>query len=60
MDVCTTLSCPHPTKVCVSAVEPELFPACVDAGAEMVELGNFDCFYDQVERAPTGFLPVSQ
>ncbi|CAM9416517.1 unnamed protein product [Ectocarpus sp. 6 AP-2014] len=33
--------------VCVSAVDPELFPACVDAGAEMVELGNFDCFYDQ-------------
>ncbi|CAM9143010.1 unnamed protein product [Pylaiella littoralis] len=33
--------------VCVSAVDPELFPACVEAGAEMVELGNFDCFYDQ-------------
>ncbi|CAM9323757.1 unnamed protein product [Hapterophycus canaliculatus] len=33
--------------VCVSAVDPELFPACVAAGAEMVELGNFDCFYDQ-------------
>lgn len=37
-------------KVCVSAVDPELFPACVAAGAEMVELGNFDCFYDQVKR----------
>ena len=34
-------------KVCVSAVDPNLFPACVDAGAEMVELGNFDSFYDQ-------------
>ncbi|CAN0239137.1 unnamed protein product [Ascophyllum nodosum] len=33
--------------VCVSAVEPKLFPACVAAGAEMVELGNFDSFYDQ-------------
>ncbi|CAM9117526.1 unnamed protein product [Scytosiphon promiscuus] len=33
--------------VCVSAVDPELFPACVAAGAEMIELGNFDCFYDQ-------------
>lgn len=33
--------------MCVSAVEPELFPDCVAAGAEMVELGNFDCFYDQ-------------
>lgn len=39
---------PHQTnKVCVSAVDPELFPACVAAGAEMVELGNFDSFYDQ-------------
>lgn len=37
-------------QVCVSAVDPELFPACVAAGAEMVELGNFDCFYDQVNR----------
>lgn len=34
-------------KVCVSAVDPNLFPACVAAGAEMVELGNFDSFYDQ-------------
>ena len=33
----------------MSAVDPELFPACVAAGAEMVELGNFDCFYDQVK-----------
>lgn len=33
--------------MCVSAVEPELFPACVAAGAEMVELGNFDAFYEQ-------------
>lgn len=36
-----------PQQVCVSAVDPELFPACVAAGAEMVELGNFDSFYDQ-------------
>ncbi|CAM9193365.1 unnamed protein product [Discosporangium mesarthrocarpum] len=33
--------------VCVSAVDPKLFPACVEAGAEMVELGNFDSFYEQ-------------
>lgn len=32
-------------------MDPELFPACVNAGAEMVELGNFDCFYDQVKCA---------
>ena len=33
--------------LCVSAVEPELFPAAVDAGAVMVEIGNFDAFYAQ-------------
>ena len=31
--------------VCVSAVEPALFPASVSAGAAMVEIGNFDSFY---------------
>ncbi len=31
--------------ICVSAVEPELFPAAVAAGAAMVEIGNFDAFY---------------
>ncbi|MED5165046.1 MAG: DUF561 domain-containing protein [Cyanobacteriota bacterium] len=33
--------------VCVSAVDPELFPAAVAAGAAMVEIGNFDAFYPQ-------------
>jgi hypothetical protein len=31
--------------ICVSAVDPELFPAAVEAGAAMVEIGNFDAFY---------------
>lgn len=31
--------------VCVSAVEPDLFPAAVSAGAAIVEIGNFDSFY---------------
>ena len=31
--------------ICVSAVDPELFPASVAAGAAMVEIGNFDAFY---------------
>ena len=31
--------------ICVSAVDPELFPAAVAAGATMVEIGNFDAFY---------------
>ena len=34
--------------ICVSSVEPKLFPDAVNAGAEMVEIGNFDSFY------PTG------
>ena len=33
--------------ICVSAVEPELFPAAVAAGAQMVEIGNYDSFYPQ-------------
>ena len=33
--------------VCVSSVEPEQFPAAVDAGALMVEIGNYDAFYPQ-------------
>ncbi len=33
--------------ICVSSVEPELFPACVAAGAVMIEIGNFDTFYPQ-------------
>lgn len=31
--------------LCVSAVDPELFPAAVAAGAVMAEIGNFDAFY---------------
>jgi len=31
--------------ICVSAVDPELFPAAVAAGAAMVEIGNYDAFY---------------
>ncbi|MEB3334276.1 MAG: DUF561 domain-containing protein [Cyanobacteriota bacterium] len=33
--------------LCVSAVDPELFPPAVVAGATMVEIGNFDAFYAQ-------------
>jgi hypothetical protein len=31
--------------ICVSAVDPDLFPAAVAAGATVVEIGNFDAFY---------------
>jgi hypothetical protein len=33
--------------VCVSAVEPEQFVAAVNAGADLIEIGNFDAFYAQ-------------
>ncbi|MBE9177921.1 DUF561 domain-containing protein [Oculatella sp. LEGE 06141] len=36
--------------VCVSAVEPERFVAAVKAGADLIEIGNFDAFYAQGRR----------
>ncbi len=33
--------------ICVSAVEPHLFPKAIAAGASMIEIGNFDSFYAQ-------------
>lgn len=39
-------SCPA-LPICVSAVDPALFPAAVAAGATMIEIGNFDSFYAQ-------------
>jgi len=33
-------------SVCVSAIEPQKFLAAVEAGASMIELGNFDSFYE--------------
>lgn len=32
--------------VCVSSVDPAAFPAAVEAGATMVEIGNYDSFYE--------------
>lgn len=32
--------------VCVSAVEPKKFVDAVNAGADMIEIGNFDSFYE--------------
>jgi len=31
--------------ICVSAVEPERFVKAVAAGADLIEIGNFDSFY---------------
>lgn len=36
--------------ICVSAVEPEKFAPCVEAGADLIEIGNFDAFYAQGRR----------
>ncbi|AMW29534.1 MULTISPECIES: DUF561 domain-containing protein [Arthrospira] len=36
--------------ICVSAVEPEKFLPCVQAGADLIEIGNFDAFYAQGRR----------
>jgi hypothetical protein len=36
--------------ICVSAVEPERFVAAVAAGADLIEIGNFDAFYAQGRR----------
>ena len=31
--------------ICVSSVNPEAFPTAIQAGASMIEIGNFDSFY---------------
>ena len=36
--------------ICVSAVEPERFVPAVAAGANLIEIGNFDAFYAQGRR----------
>jgi hypothetical protein len=36
--------------VCVSAVEPNLFVKATEAGADLIEIGNFDSFYAQGRR----------
>lgn len=36
--------------ICVSAVEPKRFVIAVQAGADLIEIGNFDSFYAQGRR----------
>jgi hypothetical protein len=36
--------------ICVSAVEPAAFVAAIAAGADLVEIGNYDAFYAQGRR----------
>ncbi|CAN1847113.1 Uncharacterized protein ycf23 [Linum perenne] len=33
-------------QICVSSVDPAAFPAAIEAGATMVEIGNYDSFYE--------------
>ncbi len=33
--------------ICVSGIDPESFAPAIDAGADMIEIGNFDGFYSQ-------------
>ena len=35
------------TPICVSSVEPKSFISAVKAGASMIEIGNYDTFYDK-------------
>ncbi|MEM9944674.1 MAG: DUF561 domain-containing protein [Cyanobacteria bacterium P01_D01_bin.36] len=36
--------------ICVSAVEPSKFVSAVEAGADLIEIGNFDAFYAEGRR----------
>jgi hypothetical protein len=36
--------------ICVSAIDPQRFVAAVAAGADLIEIGNFDSFYAQGRR----------
>ncbi|KAM3115451.1 DUF561 domain-containing protein [Phormidesmis sp. 146-33] len=36
--------------ICVSAVDPDLLVTAVNAGADLIEIGNFDSFYAQGRR----------
>lgn len=36
--------------ICVSAVEPKLFVDAIQAGADLIEIGNFDSFYARGRR----------
>jgi Protein of unknown function (DUF561) len=45
--LCRTLT---DMPICVSAVEANLFMPCVAAGADLIEIGNYDSFYAQGRR----------
>lgn len=47
VELITTIKNLISLPVCVSAVEPQLLADAVEAGADLVEIGNFDSFYAQ-------------
>ncbi|CAN6452983.1 unnamed protein product [Victoria cruziana] len=47
--------------ICVSAVEPEAFLPAVEAGADMVEIGNYDSFYEMgMKFSPNQILELTR
>ncbi|KAM0945953.1 putative aldolase-type TIM barrel [Dioscorea sansibarensis] len=47
--------------VCVSSVDPSAFAPAVEAGAQMVEIGNYDSFYEMgIQFSPDQILKLTQ
>ena len=47
--------------ICVSAVQPELFIDSVKAGASMIEIGNYDSFYEKgITFSPDKVLSITK
>lgn len=49
-DLVRLVRCLTNMPICVSAVEPEKFVSAIAAGADLIEIGNFDSFYAQGRR----------
>nr|CAD1823797.1 unnamed protein product [Ananas comosus var. bracteatus] len=45
--------------ICVSSVDPLAFAPAVEAGAQMIEIGNYDSFYELETRRILPFLTLS-
>ncbi|XP_042400733.1 uncharacterized protein ycf23-like [Zingiber officinale] len=47
--------------ICVSSVDPLAFPSAVEAGAQMVEIGNYDSFYEMgIQFSPEQILKLTR
>ncbi|KAG6533003.1 hypothetical protein ZIOFF_006863 [Zingiber officinale] len=48
-------------QICVSSVDPLAFPSAVEAGAQMVEIGNYDSFYEMgIQFSPEQILKLTR